>query len=133
MTFLNSVYHSIRSSEVDMLCFRSVMLVRSFTANKISGTRHQPLLHAIRNIVVFVLVLPPIDMICKMCGPTSDIHSTVVLEYAMCSSSREKIPSDPDDRRSGIVQTENTVRHTKYGRIRGMIVDEGGRSTGVLL
>ena len=28
---------------------------------------------------------------------------------------------------------ENTVCHTKYGRIRGMVVDEGGRSTGVLL
>ena len=34
---------------------------------------------------------------------------------------------------SGIVQTENSARHTKYGRIRGMIVGEGGRSTGVLL
>ena len=73
------VYYS-QPSEVDMLCFRSVMLVRSFTANKISGTRHQPLLHAIRNIFVFVLVLPPIEMICKMCCPTSDIHSTDVLE-----------------------------------------------------
>ena len=30
MALLNSVYHSIRSSEVDMLCFRSVILVRSF-------------------------------------------------------------------------------------------------------
>ena len=35
-----------------------------------------------------------------------------------------------DGRRSGITQTENTVRHTKYGRIRGMVVGEGGRSTG---
>ena len=95
MTLLISVYHSICSSEIDMLCFRSVMLVRSFTANKISGTSHQPLLHAIRNIFVFVLVLPPIEMICKMCFPTSDIHSTVVLEYAMWSYEREKIPSDP--------------------------------------
>ena len=32
-----------------------------------------------------------------------------------------------------IVQTENTARHTKYGRIRMMVVGEGGRSTGVLL
>ena len=32
-----------------------------------------------------------------------------------------------------IVQTENIVRHTKYGRIRGMVAGEGGRSTGVLL
>ena len=95
MTLLSSVYHSIHFSEVDMLCFRSVMLVRSFTANKISGMRHQPLLHAICNSFVFVLVLPPIEMICKMCCPTSDIHSTVVLEYAMLSSAREKIPSDP--------------------------------------
>ena len=38
-----------------------------------------------------------------------------------------------DGRRSGITQTENTVRHTKYGRIRGMVVGEGGHSTGVLL
>ena len=38
-----------------------------------------------------------------------------------------------DGRWSGIVQTENTVRHTKYGRIRGMVAGEGGRSTGVLL
>ena len=59
----------------------------------------------------------------------------------MCSSAREKIPSDPvagrvrgmDGRWSGIVQTENTVRHTKYGRIRGVVAGEGGRSTGVLL
>ena len=58
----------------------------------------------------------------------------------MWSSAREKIPSDPvvgrvwgDGRQSGTVQTENTVRHTKYGRIRGMVVDEGGCSTGVLL
>ena len=110
MTLLNSVYHSIRSSEVDtfMLCFRSVILVRSFAANKISGTRHQPLLHAMRNILVFVLVLLPIEMICKMCCPTSDIHSTVVLEYAMGSSAREKIPSDP-----------------VVGRVRGMVVGQG--------
>ena len=38
-----------------------------------------------------------------------------------------------DGRWSGIVQTENTVRHTKCGRIRGMVAGEGGRSTGVLL
>ena len=37
-----------------LLCFRSFMLVRSFTVNNISGTRHQPLLHAIRNLFVFV-------------------------------------------------------------------------------
>ena len=37
-----------------------------------------------------------------------------------------------DGRRSGTTQTENTVRQTKYGRIRGMVVGEGGRSTGVL-
>ena len=85
-----------------------VMLVRSFTATKINGTRHQPLLHAIRNMFVFVLVLPPIEMICKMCCPTSDIHSTVVLEYAIWSSAREKNPSDP-----------------VAGRVRGMVVGQG--------
>ena len=31
------------------------------------------------------------------------------------------------------MQTESTVRHTKCGRMRGMVVGEGGRSTGVLL
>ena len=36
--------------------------------------------------------------------------------------------------RSGTAQTENTVLRTKYyGRIRGMVVDEGGHSTGGLL
>ena len=38
-----------------------------------------------------------------------------------------------DGRWSGIIQTGNTVRHTKCGRIRGMVVGEGGRSSGVLL
>ena len=78
-----------------MLSFSHHRSVVLFTANKISGTRHQPHLHAIRNIFVFVLVLPPIEIICKMCCPRSDIHSAVVLEYAMWSSAREKIPSDP--------------------------------------
>ena len=108
MNLLNSAYHSIHCSEVDMLCFRSVMLVRSFAANKISGTRHQSLLHVMRNIFVFVLVMPPIEMICKMCCPTSAIHSTVVLEYAMWSSARGKIPSDP-----------------VAGRVRWMVVGQG--------
>ena len=31
------------------------------------------------------------------------------------------------------MHTETTVRHTKCGRMRGMVVGEGGRSTGVLL
>ena len=31
------------------------------------------------------------------------------------------------------MQTECTVRHTKCGRLRGMVVGEGGRSSGVLL
>ena len=54
LSLLHSVCHSIRSSEVDMFRFRSSMLVRSFTVNNISGTRHQPLLHAIRNLFVFI-------------------------------------------------------------------------------
>ena len=37
-----------------MLCFRSSMLVRSFTVNINSGTRHQPLLHAIHNLFMSV-------------------------------------------------------------------------------
>ena len=118
MALLNSVYHYIRSSEVDMLCFRSFTLVRSFTANKISGTHHQPLLHAIRNIFVFVLVLPPIEMICKMCCPTSDIHSTVVLEYA-----REKIPSDPvAGRVIGMVVGPGSYKQKTLSVTRNMVV-----------
>ena len=31
------------------------------------------------------------------------------------------------------MQTESTASHTKCGRMRGMVVGEGGRSTGVLL
>ncbi len=54
LSLLHSACHSIRSSEVDMLCFRSSMLVRSFTVNNISGTRHQPLLYAICNLFVFL-------------------------------------------------------------------------------
>ena len=108
VALLNTVYPSTRPSKVDMLCFRPVMLVRSFTANKISGTLHQPLFACdIRNSFVFVLVLK-LQRICKMCCPTSDIHSTVVLEYAMWSSAGEKIPSDP-----------------VAGRVRGIVVGQG--------
>ena len=101
------------------------MLVRSFTANTISGTRHQPLLHAIglRNMFVFV-VLPPIEMIlCKMCCPTSDIHSIVVLEYAMWSSAREKIPSDPvAGRVIGMVVGQGSYKQTKLSVTRNMVI-----------
>ena len=97
----------MRSSEVDMLCFRSIMLVRSFTVNKIRGTRHQSLLHAIRNIF-FVFVAYFHLIICKMCCPLSNIHCTFVLEYAIWSSVRETIPSDP-----------------VVGRVRGMVVGQG--------
>ncbi len=84
------------------------MLVRSFTANKISGTRHQSLLHAISNIFVFVSVLPPIERICKNVLPyighsfhsRSGIRDVVVREG--------EIPSDP-----------------VAGRVRGMVVGQG--------
>ena len=119
---LNSAYLSIRSSEVDvMLSFSNAQSV--VRANTISGTRHQPLLHAIRNIFVFVLVLPPIEMICKMCCPTSDIHSTVVLEYAMWSSAREKIPSDPvAGRVSGMVVGQGSYKQKTLSVTRNMVV-----------
>ena len=32
-----------------------------------------------------------------------------------------------------MIRTETPVRHTKCGRMRGMVVGEGGRSSGVLL
>ena len=35
--------------------------------------------------------------------------------------------------RDSYVHTECPVRHTKCGRMRGMVVGEGGRSSGVLL
>ena len=39
-----------------------------------------------------------------------------------------------DGRSCGIrLRTETTVRHTKCGRMGGMVVGEGGRSSGVLL
>ena len=50
LSLLHSVCHSLRSSEVDILFFPPAMLVQSFMVNKISGTHHQPLLHAICNI-----------------------------------------------------------------------------------
>ena len=122
MTLLNSVYHSICSSEVDMLCFRSVMLVRSFTANKMG------------NIFVFVLVVPHIEMVCTMCCPTSDIHSTVVLEYSMWSTARGKIPSDPValEGWSSVRDRTNSPSHEIWSYKRD-VVGEGGRWTGVLL
>ncbi len=49
-----------------MLCFRSAMLVRSFTVKKISGTRHQPLLHGIRNLFVFVEYCHLLEL-CQKC------------------------------------------------------------------
>ena len=33
--------------------------------------------------------------------------------------------------RDSYIQTESTVRHTKCGRMRGMVVGEGGRSKGL--
>ena len=74
-----------------------------------------------------------------MCCPLSDIHSTVVLEYAMWSSAREKIPSDPvAGRVRGMVAgqgsyKQKTLSVTRNSRIRGMVAGEDGRSTGVLL
>ena len=101
------------------------------------NSRHQPLLHAIRNMFVSVLVLPPIEMICKMCCPTSDIHSTVVLEYAMWSSARENIPSDAvAGRVRGMVVSQGSYKQKTLSVTRnmvGVVVGEGGRSTGVLL
>ena len=35
--------------------------------------------------------------------------------------------------RDSYTRTESTVLHTKCGRMRGMVVGEGGRSSGVLL
>ena len=35
--------------------------------------------------------------------------------------------------RDSYIRTETTIRHTKCGRMRGMVVGEGGRSSGVLL
>ena len=44
------------------------MLVRSFTVNNISGTRHQPLLHAIRNLFVFVEYCHLLELYVKLAG-----------------------------------------------------------------
>ena len=45
--------------------FRRWYVMLSFTFNKIIGARHQPLLHAIRNIFVFVWVLQPMEIYVK--------------------------------------------------------------------
>ena len=99
----------MRSSEVDnMLCFRSIMLVRSFTVNKIRGMRHQPLLHAIRNLFVFVAYCHLLELYVK-CAVLYRIfiaHSFWNTRYGR--PTREKIPSDP-----------------VVGRVRGMVVGQG--------
>ena len=73
-----------------------------------------------------------------MCCPLSDIHSTVVLEYAMWSAARETISSEPvAGRVRGMVVGHGSYKQkilsVTHGRIRGMVVGEDGRSTGVLL
>ena len=76
-----------------------------------------------------------------MCCPLSDINSAVVLEYAMWSSARVKIPSDPvAGRVRGMVAGQGSYKHKTLSVtrnmvvfIRGMVAGEGGRSTGVLL
>ena len=67
-----------------------------------------------------------------MVCPLSDIRSTVGHRGVIIQTARSVVAFG-DGRRSGTAQTENTVRHTTYYRIRGMVVDDGGRSTGVLL
>ena len=56
------------------------------------------------------------------------IRDVVVREGGKSHLTRSLVELE-DGRRPGIAQTENTVRDTKCGRIRGMVVGEGGRST----
>ena len=77
LSLLHSVYHSIRSSEVDMLCFRSSNNARSVVQWQ-QYYRDASSTTFARDTQSFCVrwVLPPIGMICNMCCSVSDIHSS---------------------------------------------------------
>ena len=56
----------------------------------------------------------------------TDIHSIVVLEFAMWSSAREKIPSDPvAGRVRGMVAGQGSYKQKTLSVTRNMVVKEG--------
>ena len=107
LSLLPSVCHSIRSSEVDTndVCYAFVQPCSFGRSLSISVTRHQPRLHAIRNLFVFVEYCHLLELYVKCAA----LYRTFIarLEYAMWSSARETIPSDP-----------------VAGRVRGMVVGQ---------
>ena len=120
-----------------MLCFRSTMLVRSFTVNKISGTR-RVINHFCIRYAIFLCSFEYCHLL-ELYVKCAALYRTLIPQSfwnTRCGRPRgikfnlTRWLRLRDGRRSGTIQTENTVRHTKYGRIRGMVVDEGGRSTG---
>ena len=71
---------------------------------------------------------------------SSSAQSCMEKLYSRTPLIRPPSESDWCGRIRGMVAREDihiilfcVVRHTNYGRIRGMVVGEGGRSTGVLL
>ena len=139
LSLLHSVCHSIHSSEVDMLCFPSSMLVRSFTVNNISGTRHQPLLHAIRNLFVFVEYCHLLELYVKCAA----LYRTFIPESfwnTRCGRPRGRkfhlTRSLVASEGWSLVRDRTNRKHCpshEIGRIRGVVAGESGRIRGVLL
>ena len=94
-----------------------------------------------KNASIFVCVCASIDVrneenrasrnfVCPcwhLCDTVEPFYTTTVRITLVWSYKR-------DGRSWGIrIRTETTVRHTKCGRMRGMVIGEGGRLSGVLL
>ena len=122
-----------------MLCFRSSMLVRPFTVNNISGTRHQPLLHAIRNLFVFVEYCHLLGLYVKCAA----LYRTFIPQSfwnTRCGRPRGRkfhltrslVASEGWSSVRDRTNRKHCPSHDIW-RIRGMVAGEDGRSTGVLL
>ena len=115
------------------------MLVRSFTVNKIRGTRHQPLLHAIRNLFVFVAYCHLLELYVE-CAALYRIfiaHSFWNTRYGRPRGRTFHLTRSLVALEGwSLVRDRTNRKHCpshENGRIRGMVAGEGGRSTGVLL
>ena len=94
-TLCNLLNLHLADPKVDDSSRALLKFVRSFTANKINGTRHQPLLHAIRNIFVFVLVGPASSIVliyiysCIQNPMLTDSLTRSRAKYIVCGDVRE--------------------------------------------
>ena len=119
-------------------CFRPAMLVRSFTVskllNEISGTRY--IINHL-NCTRYALFICSFEY-CHLLELYVKCDALYQIFIPQSFISGNNSNGSVAGRVWGMVfwrphKQENAVRHTKSGRIRGMVVDEGGRSTGVLL